>query len=109
MLLRPRRPAALRSLLLPRLNNPTRLTLTPPTPTNTAAARFNMSTTTASTTKMKYAFLQELGLSAREPGVCDGHGWFASGPVRQQVNPATGEVIGEVGAWRAWVGGCSVS
>lgn len=44
----------------------------------------------------RYAFLADLGLSAREPGVCDGHSWFASGPVRQQINPATGEMIGEV-------------
>ncbi len=87
MLLRPHRVATSRSLLVSTATGTTRRHRT----IGLGCLHHNMSTTTS-----KYAFLQELGLSAREPGVCDGHAWFGSGPVRQQVNPATGEVIGEV-------------
>lgn len=100
MLLRPRRP-----LLLLSRSKPNTSVLTPtPTKNNTTPTllRFNNTTMStaaaaaATTNKNKFAFLQELGISASEPGVCDGREWFASGPVRRQINPATGEVIAEV-------------
>lgn len=94
MLLRPRRPL----LLLRSKLTSVVLTPTPPTKNTTLVLlRFNMSTAAAANNKKsKVAFLQELDLSASEPGVCDGREWFASGPVRRQINPATGEVIAEV-------------
>ncbi len=57
-------------------------------------------TSTTSTSSQRYAFLAELGLSsaAGTPnlGAYDGRAWYGSGPVNQQLNPATGEVIGAV-------------
>lgn len=90
MLLRPRRAFL-------RLTSTTTRRLLPDTTNNARRSSFNHRTmASSSSTNGKYAFLAELGLSSREPGVFDGRAWQASGPVRQQVNPATGEVIGEV-------------
>jgi aldehyde dehydrogenase family 7 protein A1 len=56
------------------------------------------SSTTTASQQQRYAFLAELGLSQTIPqkGVYDGHTWYGSGPQHQQINPATGEVIGTV-------------
>lgn len=100
MLLRPRRAIAASASASSRLLRLVSSVTAPPPANNVSSfnnrnrSRSMMSTTSSS--NGTYAFLKELGLSAREPGVCDGHAWFASGPVRQQINPATGEVIGEV-------------
>ena len=65
--------------------------------TNPRFMSASSSTTTASQ-QQRYAFLAELGLSQTTPqkGVYDGHTWYGSGPQHQQINPATGEVIGTV-------------
>ncbi|GAB5035552.1 aldehyde dehydrogenase [Nannochloropsis oceanica] len=57
-----------------------------------------MSSSTTTSQMERYAFLAELGISQTIPqkGVCDGHTWYGSGPQHQQINPATGEVIGTV-------------